>query len=227
MQSEIEGVLGRDGFAVIRGVAEGPTLAEMSAAFDRAFDGGRAGTRLGGEHNGLIQWVASLAKVRARVADMLGYDARPVRGLLFDKSANANWDVAWHRDTTIAVRERREVEGYGPWSVKRGVVHVRPPTRVLQGMVTVRLHLDDCPRERGALLLAPGSHHDADSFAEFHDPDSLNASCVAAEVTAGDTVLMRPLILHASRKNSLGGRRRVIHVEFAACDLDGGLEWAW
>jgi len=219
--------LGRDGAAVLRAAADGGVVASLSERFDQVFGGGRAGARLGDDERDVIERVACLPEMRECVERVLGADARAVRGLLFDKSLDANWDVAWHRDTAIAVRERREVDGYGPWSVKRGVVHVRPPAWVLAGMVTVRLHLDDCPAERGALMIAPGSHLDEDPFREDVDADLLNERAAVMEARAGDAVVMRPLVMHASRRNTLGGRRRVIHVEFAGCDLDGGLEWAW
>jgi hypothetical protein len=43
---------------------------------------------------------------------------------------------------------------------------------------------------------------------------------------AGDALLMRPLLLHASSEASAPVHRRVIHLEYAACPLPGGLEWA-
>jgi hypothetical protein len=36
---------------------------------------------------------------------------------------------------------------------------------------------------------------------------------------------MRPLLLHASSPAQRPGHRRVIHLEFAAGELPGGLEW--
>ena len=72
-----------------------------------------------------------------------GPATKPVRAVLFDKTEDANWSVAWHQDRTIAVRERREVANYGPWSVKDGATHVEPPFEMMRGMVTLRAHLDD------------------------------------------------------------------------------------
>src|SRR5688572_21644472 len=48
---------------------------------------------------------------------LLGRPASPVRAILFDKSEAANWALGWHQDRTICVAERREVEGFGPWTV--------------------------------------------------------------------------------------------------------------
>ena len=38
-------------------------------------------------------------------------------------------------------------------------------------------------------------------------------------------MLMRPLLLHASSPAAVPGRRRVVHLEFAAGPLPGGVEW--
>ncbi|MDB6072587.1 MAG: Phytanoyl-CoA dioxygenase, partial [Verrucomicrobiaceae bacterium] len=83
-----------------------------------------------------------------------------VRGILFDKTPDANWLVAWHQDLTVCVQERSEVEGHGPWSVKHGVPHVQPPVELLAEMVTLRLHLDLTHAGNGALRVIPRSHRE-------------------------------------------------------------------
>jgi hypothetical protein len=65
---------------------------------------------------------------------------------------------AWHQDRAIAVRDRVDVPGFGPWSVKAGLVHVEPPVDILERMLAVRLHLDDCGEDNGPLRVLPGSH---------------------------------------------------------------------
>ena len=69
------------------------------------------------------------------VAPILGEMFFPVRGILFDKIPDANWKVPWHQDVTIAVQERVESEGFGPWSMKADVLHVQPPAEGLEHMV--------------------------------------------------------------------------------------------
>jgi ectoine hydroxylase-related dioxygenase (phytanoyl-CoA dioxygenase family) len=54
--------------------------------------------------------------------------------------------------------ERVEVDGFGPWYMKAEVLHVQPPAAILEHMLTVRLHLDPCNEENGALRVLPGSH---------------------------------------------------------------------
>lgn len=152
--------------------------------------------------------------------------------MVFDKTMGLrngfgrNWKVAWHQDVTIAVKERREVEGYGPWSVKEGVVHVQPPARVLERMLTLRLHLDECRLGNGAVKVRVGSHRSG--VVPVEAMGTLRAALRerACECDAGGVMFMKPLVCHASGAATVMGRRRVVHVEYAVGELDGGLEWA-
>ena len=143
----------------------------------------------------------------------------PVRGILFDKVPGANWKVAWHQDLTIAVAEKIAVLGYGPWSLKDEVIHVQPPLEVLVSMVTLRLHLDDTPVANGALRVLPGSHAacrlDAEQIRAWRS-DTPDHAC---EAHAGDLLMMKPLLLHASSSSEKPGHRRVVHVEYARTEL--------
>ncbi len=65
-----------------------------------------------------VRSLAESSKIQLLVDTILGSDAFPVRGLLFDKTADANWLVPWHQDMTICVAEKHDVAGYGPWSIK-------------------------------------------------------------------------------------------------------------
>jgi ectoine hydroxylase-related dioxygenase (phytanoyl-CoA dioxygenase family) len=173
-----------------------------------------------------VRALASTSEMRAVVEPILGTRAIVVRGLLFDKSPDANWKVAWHQDLSIAVKNRIEAPGFGPWSEKAGVVHVQPPVRVLEEMLTVRLHLDDCFEDNGPLQVLPGSHRlgliDPESIARLRE----EISPVSCTVGVGGVVLMRPLILHASPTASDPDHRRVVHIEYASDDaLPAGIEW--
>jgi hypothetical protein len=111
------------------------------------------------------------AGAAARIASVhLRAPARPVRAVLFDKTPDLNWSLDWHQDRTIVVRARRDVLGFGPWTTKQGLQHVAPPMTVLDGMATLRLHLDDVPADNAPLLIAPGSHL-MGSIAEADVPD--------------------------------------------------------
>lgn len=150
----------------------------------------------------------------------------PVRALFFDKTPDSNWKVPWHQDLSIAVAERREIGGFTGWSLKEGVWHVQPLVAILERMLTVRLHLDDCGPEHGPLRVIPGSHRlgrlDAEAILDCR------TATPAGEIhcRAGDALVMRPLLLHASSKATRPSRRRVLHVEFACEGLPGDLRWA-
>jgi ectoine hydroxylase-related dioxygenase (phytanoyl-CoA dioxygenase family) len=163
------------------------------------------------------------SSVRDLVEPVLGPAARVVRGLLFDKMPGANWKVAWHQDRSICVAERIEVPGYGPWSTKAGVVHVQPPTAVLENMLTLRLSLDACGPDNGPLRVLPGSH--AHGLLSEQQIVALRAQGqpVACTLAAGGALLMRPLLLHSSSAAMSPNHRRDIHLEFAAGELAGGL----
>lgn len=91
-------------------------------------------------------------------------------------------------------------------------------------MIAIRVHLDDCPASNGALQVIPGSHRYGwlDDQIDEWKSRGLEMTC---EVGAGGIVSMCPLTLHASAPSENPGNRRVIHIEFAAEDLPGDLDW--
>jgi ectoine hydroxylase-related dioxygenase (phytanoyl-CoA dioxygenase family) len=162
--------------------------------------------------------------IRSLVVSALGEQCIAVRAILFNKTADSNWKVSWHQDVVIAVNERAEVTGYGPWSVKDCVLHVRPPAEILERMLAVRVHLDDCGDDNGPLRVLPGSHNDG-VLSDSAILKMNKASEFACSVKRGDAILMRPLLLHASSPARKSSSRRVIHIEFAAAQLPPPLQW--
>jgi hypothetical protein len=77
--------------------------------------------------NPCIAKVARDARMMQIARDILGDAAFPFRATLFEKLPHSNWLVSWHRDTALPLVERIECDGWGPWSVKNGVIyaHVR------------------------------------------------------------------------------------------------------
>ena len=163
--------------------------------------------------------------VGAIAASLTSPAARPVRAVLFDKTAEANWVVAWHQDRTIAVRERVEVEGFGPWSNKDGTLHVAPPFDVLARMVTLRVHLDPVDEANAPLRVAQGSHLIGRVAADQAGKLAAEAHQTACLAEAGDIWAYRTPILHASDRSLTPRRRRVLQVDYADFDLPGGLVW--
>lgn len=158
-------------------------------------------------------------------AGALGPACRPVRAIMFDKTPATNWSLAWHQDRTIAVVQRKEVEGFGPWTVKRGLPHVEPPFEILSGMVTLRVHLDPVNESNAPLLIAPGSNQ----FGRVPEKEIARVVQQCGVVTcianAGDVWLYATPILHASEAATKPSHRRVLQVDFAVGGLPGGLQW--
>lgn len=218
--------LDRDGFAVVPDVLPPALIACLAADVEPLLREFPAGVRALAAKAPNVQRLAQSRAIRSLVEPVLGPDAHLVRSILFTKSTEANWQVAWHQDLAIAVEQRVDLDGFVSWSMKDGVQHVQPPAHVLEHMLAVRLHLDRADENNGALWLSPGSHRlgripagEAASAA-----DRLGKTLCA--VNAGDALLFRPLTLHASRKALIDSPRRVIHIEFANISLPAPLRWA-
>jgi hypothetical protein len=183
----------------------------------------RAGVRLHGIA-ALRPFLSPSGAVGELAASVLGQGCQPVRAILFDKTAETNWSLSWHQDRTIAVAQRIEVDGFGPWTVKDGLLHVAPPFDLLAGMVTLRVHLDPVPTSNAPLLIAPGSHR-LGRIPEREVPDVVKrCGTVICLADAGDIWLYATPILHASEAASEPARRRVLQVDYAVGGLPGGLE---
>ena len=228
-QQDVESrALQREGFAVCHGMIDSAALDRAANALEKApsqmFAGRRAGLRDVFAFPALSA-LTERPELSHLAGTLLGKEAFVVRALIFDKNAESNWKVAWHQDLTICVHERIDTPGFGPWSQKEGVPHVQPPVEILERMITLRLHLDDCAQSNGALRVLPGSHLDGKLTAQAIESWRISTPefpCIAAR---GDVRAMRPLLLHASSAASDPRHRRVLHLEFAAEELPGGLQW--
>ncbi len=105
-----------------------------------------------------VRKLAENHKVKDLIENLLGKSAQPVRAIFFDKTSDANWKVPWHQDLTIAVKEKRETDGFSAWTVKAEIHHVQPPVSILEKMLAIRIHLDDADETNGALKVLPNSH---------------------------------------------------------------------
>lgn len=159
--------------------------------------------------------------MKALVCELVGETAFVTKSIWFNKPAGGNWYVPYHQDISISVEHRAEVPGYTRWTNKHGVVGVVPPGEVLEHTLTLRIHLDDADNTNGALKVKPGSHRhgivrDASMFTEE----------VECPMRAGDVMLMRPLLLHASMRSTTDRPRRVLHIEMNRLQLAEPLRWA-
>jgi ectoine hydroxylase-related dioxygenase (phytanoyl-CoA dioxygenase family) len=221
-----------DGFQIIRSLISASECDQLSAELTLLFQQQlhTAKSRIGGVRNLLRTnpLVAQFAKSPA-LLELLrkaaGSPVFPVRSIFFDKNPDANWLVPWHQDLAIAVAEQIETPGFSGWSMKDGNPHVHPPSEILAGMITLRLHLDDCDASNGALKVIAGSHRSGKiSASEIAEWTTVNKQIVC-EVPKGGALLMRPLLLHASSPAETPRHRRVLHIEYTVQKLPNGLEW--
>jgi ectoine hydroxylase-related dioxygenase (phytanoyl-CoA dioxygenase family) len=171
----------------------------------------------------LAQWLLALPQLCAA----LPADPVAVQCTFFEKSPERNWLVAPHQDLAIPVAERVEHAALSGWSIKNGRHFVLAPAEVLAQMLAVRLHLDDATEADGGLRFVPRSHRNGVLNDAAARACRVRVGETPANALAGDALLMRPLVLHASSKASrAGGRRRVLHVLFGPSELPFGLHWA-
>lgn len=225
------GILARDGYAIVPDVVDGLAVDALLAAL------APVGDAVAGTHGGArdllravpaVREIARSRPVREIAEAALGSGAFAVRGILFDKTPGANWKVVWHQDLTIAVRERRDVAGFGPWTNKDGVPHVQPPADLLARMVAVRLHLDDCTATNGPVRVIPGSHTHGRLGPADVERWRAERPEVVCTVPRGGVLAFHSLLLHASSPALAPAHRRVVHLEYVAAEwsvLPGGLSW--
>jgi hypothetical protein len=227
--------LSRDSYALLPRVF---TPAEMRAACDgcaAAFAQERAASSLLADNGGpaygarnlLRLWpeVVALARSPALAAPLLrvlGERGGVVRALYFDKPPGYSWALPWHRDLTVAVKRHGRLGRFSKPTTKAGVPHVVAPAELLATMVTARIHLDAVTEKNGPLRVIPGSHA-VENAVQVGDREPAVLHC-----DAGDVLLMRPLLLHASvhSEPEHPGHRRIVHLECApAPELPDGYEW--
>ena len=175
-----------------------------------------ARSRAGARHLMRHPAIASVARDPRLISiatRFVGPAAVPFRATLFDKSPDNNWLIAWHQDTALPLRERRDVSGWGPWSVKAGITYAHAPASALERVVALRLHLDDSRADNGPLRVIPGTH----TLGVLSDDEiarlARERQAVDCVSPAGGVIAMRPLTVHASSKAECDRPRRVLHID--------------
>ncbi len=172
----------------------------------------------------LARALAPMGSLRTAIA-RLDERARPVRVVAFNKSDDANWGVPWHQDRVIAVTDRADVPGFHNWSKKSAVWHCEPPRAILDGMLFVRVYLDDTDRAGGAMEIALGSHAKGLVPSDMAAPEAEASPREICAARRGDVLVLKMLTLHASKPADAPGTRRVLRIDFAAADLPPPLSW--
>ena len=186
-------------------------------------------SRAGIRHAMKVPAVAAVARdprLRQLAQAVVGPSAILYRATLFARSAGSNWLVVWHQDTALPLQQREERPGWGPWSVKEGIVYAHAPEQALSQVVALRLHLDDSTEKNGPLRGLPGTHKQGVLTDDAIHELAGETPAIECSVPRGGVLIMRPLLIHASSKSLAQEPRRVIHIEYAAGPSLAGLRLA-
>lgn len=174
------------------------------------FSNGKAGTRCLLDHP-LVKETAIALRKELSLTGHLPESAVAIQAIAFDKTAETNWKVAWHQDLMFPFARAVRAAGYDLPRLKDGVDYARPPVDVLEQLLAVRLHLDECDETNGPLRVILGSHRHGiipTDDVPAHLLRQEDFTCLADE---GEALLMRPLLLHASSQATAPKHRRVLH----------------
>lgn len=141
-------------------------------------------------------------------------DAVAIQAIAFDKTEKTNWKVTWHQDLMFPLAKPATASGYDLPTTKDSVAYARPPRTILEELLAVRLHLDECDANNGPLRVSPGTHRLGvlrSSEIQAAVTQHGEAECLACE---GEAIFLRPLLLHASSTANRPAHRRVLHVVF-------------
>lgn len=212
-----------NGYAVTGPLLDAAEIDAIAAALARDYKGG-AGSR----SMLAIAWVGELAQRLKRhpaIAAALPEGAVAVQCTYLKKYKEQNWLVPPHQDLSIPVKARVEHPELAGWSEKDGSLFVQPPVGVLDTLVGVRLHLDECGADDGPLRVVPGSHRAGRLSVEGLLMARARGGEVVCTVPMGGAMLLKPLLIHASSKIKGRNPRRVLHFVFGPATLPFGLEW--
>jgi ectoine hydroxylase-related dioxygenase (phytanoyl-CoA dioxygenase family) len=186
----------------------------------------RAGVRHAMRSTGVAQ-IARDSRMMQFARRILGARATAFRATLFEKLPDSNWLVGWHQDTALPLRHRREVSGWGPWSLKDNVNYAHAPADALEKIVALRVHLDDSTLENGPLRMLPGTHTQGVLTDDEIHAIAESTTSIDCLMPRGGVIAMRPLVIHGSSKSRTEKSRRVLHIEYAeSTEIADGLELA-
>ena len=225
----------RDGFRILPRAVDSDMVERLLSVFDDAFadDSQTVRARSSRGHvyaaRNLIESIPEVTAVWQAdpmlrlLREVLGDYFGLVRALFFDKPPERSWNLPWHKDTSISVKDNSgKSTSFSRPTIKAGVPHVIATDDLLRQMLTLRIHLDEVTDENGPLRVIPRSHITSDS-------DGIGVDgAITVHAAPGDVLAMRPMISHASGASVEGTlrHRRILHLECAANErLPDGYQW--
>lgn len=208
--------IAEQGFAIKNGVFSDAEISALEKELRLAdLPRSRAGIRHA-MRNSAVAKIASHKSLVGMAREVLGAAAVPYRATLFDKSPVSNWLVVWHQDTALPLCQKREIAGWGTWSVKDNTIYAHAPAAALSDVLALRVHLDDSGADNGPLRVLPRTHTLGVLSAETMVALAAEISPVECLASLGGVLAMRPLLVHASSKSRSERPRRVLHIEYAS-----------
>lgn len=199
--------LERDGF----GVVPTPfTSKHLDPLRDSLIQNDAPGERCLLDHPGVRMLAISLKNHLASEGH-LPANSVAIDAIAFNKTAAKNWKVPWHQDVIFPIHAGGFTDQPDLLTVKQGVSYSRPPREILEQLLAVRLHLDDCGPDNGPLRVSPGTHRLGILLSDSISNQIASHGEASAIARAGEAVLMRPLCLHASSQACKPSHRRVLH----------------
>jgi ectoine hydroxylase-related dioxygenase (phytanoyl-CoA dioxygenase family) len=212
------------GFEIIEQVYSEKEVDEIIQLIDKKGVGGRFGVRSFLKDNLDIAQKVLTPKLLAIIESIAPRCEQSIKSIYFDKPPNANWIVNWHQDLTINLSEKTDILNFKNWRTIENRTVVQPSLDVLEHIFTVRIHLDECTQENGALRVIEGSHREG--VVDLRQwMDKVKRSITTCEVRRGGVMIMKPLLVHSSRRTENQKNRRVIHIEFLEKELPYMLKW--
>ena len=182
---------------------------------DTLFQSNAAGERCLLDHP-IVRETALLLKNQLINSGFLSPASVAIQAITFDKTPTKNWKVAWHQDLMFPFARPVSTAGFDLPCEKQDVSYARPPRQVLEHLLAVRLHLDDCTETNGPLKVSPNSHRTGviktSKIAEVIKTHG-EVTCLAEQ---GHLLLMHPLILHTSSQATQPNHRRVLHFVYCS-----------
>jgi Phytanoyl-CoA dioxygenase (PhyH) len=198
------------GFAIIPSGLSDEMIHQLR---DTLFRSNAAGERCLLDHP-IVRDTALVLKSQLIKSSILPFASVAVQAITFDKTPTTNWKVAWHQDLMFHFAKCVSTPGFDLPTLKQGIDYARPPTQVLEQLLAVRLHLDDCTETNGPLKVSPNTHRegvgDTSKIADFVKTHG-EFTCLANE---GDLLLMHLLILHTSSQATQPNHRRILHIVY-------------
>lgn len=224
MMSDARRSLDAQGYVVLGPIVSEPVCDSLLRVVEASTQRRQAGSRRLLDEPEVAQ-IARILRDESVLADLLPPTAVAVQCTLFSKHMQSNWSVAPHQDLSIPVSARLEISGWTGWSRKQNAWFVQPPVTILETLIAVRLQLDPVDASSGPLRVMPGSHRHGrlalESLARM-----TSAQMTPCLVERGGTLVMKPLLVHASGKMAATSARRVLHFLYGPSQLPDGLRWA-